>query len=69
MDGSAAVRHAATRHSSRIARHGAYLEGGPVLLIELGNQTGFPREVLLHGLAISGVAVVNEKKVVDAFRI
>lgn len=70
-DGFAARQHAVTHHPLRITitDRGANLKGGPVLLVELGNQTGFPCEVLFHGLTVSGMAVVNEEQIVDAFGI
>ncbi len=44
-------------------------EGGLVLLVELGEQAGFPGQILLHGFPVAGVAVVNEEKIVDGLGI
>ena len=40
-----------------------------VLLTELCHQSGFPRQILLHGLTIAGVAVVYKKQVIDTFMV
>ena len=44
-------------------------EQRPVLLVELGKEAGFPREILPHRVAVAGVPVVNEEEMIDAFRI
>src|SRR5262245_21668477 len=42
---------------------GGYPERRAVLLVELGDEAGLPGEVLLHRLAIAGMAIVNEEQV------
>ena len=44
----------------------AHLKAGLVLLVQLRDQACFPRQILLHRLAIAQVPIVHEKQIIDA---